>query len=67
LSATGGGSISIRFTANFHYWDFAFKDMGFAWIGWYDLSDEDYKAEVAARKAEREKKATTTQQQQQQQ
>jgi hypothetical protein len=42
-------------------------EMGFAWIGWYDLSDEDYKAEVEARKAERQKKSTTTQQQQQQQ
>jgi hypothetical protein len=42
-------------------------EMGFAWIGWYDLSDEDYKAEVEARKAERQKKTTTTQQQQQQQ
>jgi len=42
-------------------------EMGFAWIGWYDLSDEDYKAEVDARKAERLKKTTTTQQQQQQQ
>ena len=26
-------------------------EMGFSWIGWYDLSDEDYKAELAARKA----------------
>lgn len=24
-------------------------EMGFAWIGWYDLSDEEYEAEVAAR------------------
>ena len=42
-------------------------EMGFAWIGWYDMSDEEYKAELDARKAERAKKANTTQQQQQQQ
>jgi hypothetical protein len=42
-------------------------EMGFAWIGWYDLSDEEYKEQLAARKAEREKKSRTTQQQQQQQ
>ena len=40
-------------------------EMGFAWIGWYDLTDEEYKEQVAARKAERQKKATTQQQQQQ--
>jgi len=40
-------------------------EMGFAWIGWYDLSDDEYKAELEARKAERLKKSTTTQQQQQ--
>ncbi len=40
-------------------------EMGFAWIGWYDLTDEEYKTELAARKAEREKKSNTTQQQQQ--
>jgi mono/diheme cytochrome c family protein len=40
-------------------------EMGFAWIGWYDLSDEEYKTELDARKAERLKKSTTTQQQQQ--
>jgi hypothetical protein len=39
-------------------------EMGFAWIGWYDMTDAEYKAEVAARKLERERK--TTQQQQQQ-
>ena len=42
-------------------------EMGFAWIGWYDLSDEEYKAELDARKAERQKKTTTQQQQQGQQ
>ena len=29
-------------------------EMGFAWIGWYDLSDEEYAQELAARKARRE-------------
>jgi hypothetical protein len=41
-------------------------EMGFAWIGWYDLSDEEYKAELAARKAAQQKTVKTTQQQQQQ-
>jgi hypothetical protein len=41
--------------------------MGFAWIGWYDMTDDEYKAELEARKAERTKKSNTTQQQQQQQ
>ena len=36
-------------------------EMGFAWIGWYDLTDEEYEAELAARKARQE--ATTNQQQ----
>ncbi|HUR34474.1 MAG TPA: cytochrome c [Vicinamibacterales bacterium] len=40
-------------------------EMGFAWIGWYDMTDDEYKTELEARKAERAKK--TTQQQQQQQ
>jgi len=39
-------------------------EMGFSWIGWYDLSDAEYKAEVAARKA-RTQNVTTGQQQQQ--
>jgi len=42
-------------------------EMGFAWIGWYDLTEEEYKDQVAQRKAERAKKVNTTQQQQQQQ
>ena len=41
-------------------------EMGFAWIGWYDLSDDEYKTEVAARKANQQKNVKTTQQQQQQ-
>ena len=39
-------------------------EMGFAWIGWYDLSDDEYKQEIEARKAKTG--ARTTQQQQQQ-
>ena len=42
-------------------------EMGFAWIGWYDLTPDEYKAEVAARKASQQKPKTTQQQQQQQQ
>ncbi len=38
-------------------------EMGFAWIGWYDLTDDEYKQELAARNP---KKANTTQQGQQQ-
>jgi hypothetical protein len=33
-------------------------EMGFSWIGWYDLSDEEYKAEIAARKATQQKTLT---------
>jgi hypothetical protein len=40
--------------------------MGFAWIGWYDLTDDEYKQEVAARKTLQQKNVKTTQQQQQQ-
>ena len=32
--------------------------MGFAWIGWYDLTEEEYQQELAARKARREAAAT---------
>jgi hypothetical protein len=41
-------------------------EMGFSWIGWYDLSDEEYKQEWEARKALQPKKGTATGQQQQQ-
>ena len=37
-------------------------EMGFAWIGWYDLTDEEYAAELAARKARQEAAATNQQQ-----
>lgn len=42
-------------------------EMGFAWIGWYDLTQDEYNEQVAQRKADRAKKVTTQQQQQQQQ
>jgi hypothetical protein len=42
-------------------------EMGFSWIGWYDLTDAEYKSELAARKAAQQPKTTTTQQQGQQQ
>ncbi len=35
-------------------------EMGFAWISWYDMSDQEYKTELDARKGT--KKATTTSQ-----
>ena len=38
-------------------------EMGFAWIGWYDLTDQEYKDQLAARRA---KQRANTQQQQQQ-
>jgi hypothetical protein len=38
-------------------------EMGFSWIGWYDLTDAEYKTEVAARKAKTQT-VTTGQQQQ---
>ena len=33
-------------------------EMGFSWIGWYDLTDEEYKAQLAERKAAQTKKQT---------
>ena len=33
-------------------------EMGFSWIGWYDLSDAEYKSEIAARKAALQKTQT---------
>ncbi len=41
-------------------------EMGFAWIGWYDLTEDEYKTQLAERKDLQKKNATTTQQQQQQ-
>lgn len=37
-------------------------EMGFAWIGWYDLTDEEYEAELAERKKRRDASATNQQQ-----
>jgi hypothetical protein len=34
-------------------------EMAFAWIGWYDLTEEEYKQRLAERKAERQQKKTT--------
>jgi hypothetical protein len=42
-------------------------EMGFAWIGWMELTDEEYKTQLAERRAKQRRPATTTQQQQQQQ
>ena len=39
-------------------------EMGFAWIGWYDLTDEEYEAELAVRSARQEATATNQLQQQ---
>jgi len=33
-------------------------EMGFSWIGWYDLTDKEYKEELAARKAAQQTKST---------
>ena len=41
-------------------------EMGFFWIGWVELTEEEYQAELAARKT-RQTRTTTQQQQQQQQ
>jgi hypothetical protein len=40
-------------------------EMAFSWIGWYDLTDEEYKADLAARKAAQQRPRATQQQQQQ--
>ena len=34
-------------------------EMGFAWINWYDLTDDEYKAEFDARKAKQQPKRVT--------
>ncbi len=41
-------------------------EMGFFWLGWVEITEEEYQAELAARKA-RQSRTTTQQQQQQQQ
>ena len=40
-------------------------EMGFSWIGWYDLTDDEYKQELQARKAARQPKKIATDNQQQ--
>jgi hypothetical protein len=40
-------------------------EMGFAWIGWYDLTPEEYKTQLNERRAAQRKTATSTGQQQQ--
>jgi hypothetical protein len=39
-------------------------EMGFAWIGWYELTDDEYKAQLAERKTQLQKTTQTGQQQQ---
>ncbi len=36
-------------------------EMGFSWIGWYDLTDAEYKADLVARKAAQQSKTATDQ------
>ena len=47
------------------YGDRTIDEMGFSWIGWIDLTQEEYEQELAARKAAREKARPTTQNQNQ--
>jgi hypothetical protein len=49
------------------YGDRTIDEMGFSWIGWIDLSQEEYEKELADRNAARRKPAVPTTQQQQQQ
>ena len=46
------------------YGDRTIDDMGFAWIGWIDLTQEEYEQELAARKARQRATSTTGGQQQ---
>ncbi|MCY4599837.1 MAG: cytochrome c [Acidobacteria bacterium] len=39
-------------------------EMAFVWLGWYDMTDEEYEAEIAERRALQEATAATDQQQQ---
>jgi len=48
------------------YGDSTIDEMGFSWIGWIDLTQEEYEKELADRAARRKAGKTTTQQQQQQ-
>jgi hypothetical protein len=42
-------------------------EMGFAWIGWYDLTDDEYKTQLTQRREMQRKNSTANAQQQQQQ
>ena len=48
------------------YGDRTIDEMGFSWIGWIDLTPEEYEKELADRTTARRKAAQSTQQQQQQ-
>jgi hypothetical protein len=48
------------------YGDRTIDEMGFSWIGWIDLTPEEYEKELADRTTARHKATTSTQQQQQQ-
>jgi hypothetical protein len=43
------------------YGDRTIDEMGFSWIGWIDLTEEEYEKELAARNAARQKTASSTQ------
>jgi hypothetical protein len=43
------------------YGDRTIDEMGFSWIGWIDLTEEEYQKELAARNAARQKNASSTQ------
>ena len=44
------------------YGDRTIDEMGFSWIGWIDLTPEEYEKELAARTAARQRATTSTQQ-----
>jgi hypothetical protein len=48
------------------YGDRTIDEMGFSWIGWFDLTQEEYENELADRVARRKAPTATTQQQNQQ-
>jgi hypothetical protein len=47
------------------YGDRTIDEMGFSWIGWIDLTPDEYEKELADRVAARKRSTSTTQQQQQ--
>jgi hypothetical protein len=46
------------------YGDRTIDDMGFAWVGWVDLTEEEYQQQLSARKALQQKQPSTGGQQQ---